>query len=226
MTMIQKISSSLVIVSALACASALTSTALAQGTIAYFQPAQPIPVVYNPFLFPPVFYDFDVDGAGSADYRFNLSDSFGVSVEPLGNNRQIALPAIPPDLGSDLDPLPMGFQIGSSLAPTYYWVDLNSPGFAGHSTISYQVDFDGNVVYGGLFHGQDAYMGIEFLIGGQPHYGWVHINNPAGLAGGFILEWAYETQSGIPILAGAVPEPSTWALLLIGGVTLLFLRRR
>jgi hypothetical protein len=226
MTMVRKTSLPLLAASALACASALTSTAFSQGTIAYFQPAQPIPVIFNPIVFPPVFYNFDVDGDGNADYQFNLADTFGVSVEPLGNNRQIALPAIPPDLGSDLDPLPAGFEIGSSLAPTYYWVGLNSPGFAGHSRISYQLDINGNVVYGGLFHGQDAYMGIEFLISGQPHYGWVHINNPGGQAGGFILDWAYETQPGAAILAGAVPEPSSWTLLAVGSFAVWFFRRR
>src|SRR5450830_1183067 len=115
MTMIRKFALQFLVISALAGAGALPPTALAQGTIAYVQPAQPISVVYSYFVFPPVYYDFDVDGDGSIDYRFNLRDSLGVSVEPLNSNRQIALPAIPPDLGSDLDPLPAGFQIGSSL---------------------------------------------------------------------------------------------------------------
>ena len=206
-------------------ASALPFSASGQGTIAYFQPAEPIAVVNGPGIFPPSFYDLDVNGDGIVDYRFNRADGFGVSVEPLRNNRQIALPATPPDLGSSLDPLPAGFQIGSSLSPGYYWVDLSSPNFAGHSTISYCLDVDGSYVCGGLFSGQNAYMGIEFLIGGQPHYGWVHINNPAGTAGGHILEWAYETQPGVSIFASAVPEPSTLALLAIG-VGLVALRQR
>ncbi len=211
--------------SALVFTGALVPATSAQG-IAYFQPPQPIAVVYSPIVFPPAFYYFDADGDGNADYRFNLADSLGVSVEPLGNNRQIALPAIPPDLGSDLDPLPFGFQIGATLAPAYYWVSLNSPANAGHSTISYGLDFDGNVVYGGLFHGQNAYLGIEFLIAGQAHYGWVHINNPAGQAGGFILDWAYETSPNTPIFAGAVPEPSSFALFVLGGFALLWMKRR
>jgi hypothetical protein len=167
-------------------------------------------------VYPPSLYYLDVDNDSNADYKFNRVDGFGVSVEPLGNNRQIALPATPPDMGSFLDPLPVGFQIGSSLAPTFYWVDMNSPGFAGHSTISYCLDIDGNYVCGGLFQGQNAYMGIELLISGKTHYGWVHIDNPAGTAGGYILEWAYETQPNVSILAGAVPEPSKCALFGMG----------
>lgn len=209
-------------IGALALASALPPTALAQGTIAYFRPSQPIPVYYDPGIFPPAFYDFDVDGDGNADYRFNRADSLGVSVEPLGANRQIAFPAIPPDLGSYLDPLPSGFQIGSSLAPTYYWVSTSSPNLAGHSFVS--ACYDTGCI--GLFHGQTAYMGLEFVRGNNTYYGWALINNPSGTAGGFILEWAYETQPGASIFAGAVPEPSTWALLVVGAAALVYRKSR
>jgi hypothetical protein len=186
----------------------------AQGTIAFFRPAQPIPVVYTSF---PGSFGFDVNGDGIADYHFNLADGLGVSVDPLGSNRQVAVPAIPPNLGSDLDPLPAGFQIGSSLAPTYTWVSASSPGLAGHSLISSVANIDGNVVTSGLFSGQTAYMGIEFMIGQDVHYGWVLIESPGGTAGGYIHEWAYETQANTSILAGQVPEPSTAALIFAFG---------
>jgi hypothetical protein len=195
-----------------------------QGTIVFFRPAQPISIVHA--VFPPATYDFDVNGDGIADYHFNLADGLGVSVDPLGNNRQVAVPAIPPDLGSDLDPLPAGFQIGSSLAPTYNWVSASSPGLAGHSLVSSVAIIDGNVVTSGLFSGQTAYMGIEFLIGQEIHYGWVLIESPGGTAGGFIHEWAYETAANAPILTGAVPEAGTLPLLLLSGVTFWLLRRR
>ena len=43
------------------------------------------------------------------------------------------------------------------------------------------------------------------------HYGWIHIENLFGSNWGQISDWAYETRPDTPILAGAVPEPSTWA---------------
>lgn len=199
-----------------------TPLGFAQGTIAYFRPSQAIVVAFDPNAFPPVFYEFDVDQNGTIDYRFDLADGLGVSVEPTGANRQIAVPEIPPDMGSELDPLPAGFEVAASLTPGYQWVSQESPNRAGHSFLSACADI-GCI---GLFHGQDAYMGIEFQRGDDIHYGWVHINNPAGQAGGYILDWAYETQPGVPILAGAVPEPSTWALLVGGGVLMVWFKRK
>ena len=44
--------------------------------------------------------------------------------------------------------------------------------------------------------------------------------------GGYIKEWAYDTVAGQSILAGAVPEPSAWALLVLGLGSLFFCSRR
>jgi hypothetical protein len=181
-------------------------------------------VVYTSF---PATYDLDVNADGTPDYRFNLADGLGVAVDPLAQNRQIAVPAIPPDLGSDLDPLSAGFSVGSSLAPAYTWVSNASPNLAGHSLLSSCAVFNGVYVCSGLFSGQTAYMGIEFRIGADTHYGWVLIDNPAGLAGGYIQEWAYESQPDMPVLAGAgVPEPGTLSLLLVFGAAFWLGRKR
>ncbi len=55
------------------------------------------------------------------------------------------------------------------------------------------------------------------------HYGWIKV-----VRTGFELDalaWAYEDQPGVPIAAGAVPEPASLSLLLIGGGALLRHRR-
>lgn len=76
----------------------------------------------------------------------------------------------------------------------------------------------------------DGIYGLKFTSGGRSHYGWAHLtgevslqNNDARLT---LSQWAYESQAGSSIVAGAVvPEPATLALLLpvIAG---LLLRRR
>lgn len=49
---------------------------------------------------------------------------------------------------------------------------------------------------------QAAYLGFRFPAGDQLHYAWVRIDvdNAAGTF--FVRDWAYEDQSGVPILTG------------------------
>ncbi|MDY0126445.1 MAG: PEP-CTERM sorting domain-containing protein, partial [Anaerolineaceae bacterium] len=75
----------------------------------------------------------------------------------------------------------------------------------------------------GLWAGTErqGYFGTQFDIDGSTHYGWVYLDNTfAGLGGGDIIEWAYESTPGIGIVAGAIPEPSTISLLIGGLLTI------
>jgi len=77
----------------------------------------------------------------------------------------------------------------------------------------------------GHFRGHHAYMGVEFDIAGVMHYGWIDLwvapDNPYAE----IYGWAYETDPGVSIIAGAIPEPAT-ILLLLGGVVAVVVSRR
>jgi hypothetical protein len=70
----------------------------------------------------------------------------------------------------------------------------------------------------GYFTGvESAYIGLQFQQDGQTYYGWARVGAPVvGINGGWIYDYAYETTPNMPILAGAVPEPGTWALFLVG----------
>jgi hypothetical protein len=71
-----------------------------------------------------------------------------------------------------------------------------------------------------------AFIGLSFPAGPNTFFGWVRVdvNNSAGTLK--IDDWAYESQPGIGIKAGAgaVPEPGTLGLLAAGGAGLLALR--
>lgn len=61
-------------------------------------------------------------------------------------------------------------------------------------------------------------MGVEFQSAGATHYGWVSLSIASDAPFGAINAWAWETRAGEPIAAGAIPEPSTSALLAVGGI--------
>ena len=108
----------------------------AQGTVIHVVPSQP--VVMAGIYGVPWTRDFDVDGDGVQDYQFD-NDGAVFYVSPLSSNRQIAYPAVPPDMGSYLTPLFAGEAIGSSLDPILgEWVDASSANHGWHSSISYQ----------------------------------------------------------------------------------------
>ncbi|MDX1953108.1 MAG: PEP-CTERM sorting domain-containing protein [Verrucomicrobiota bacterium] len=96
----------------------------------------------------------------------------------------------------------------------------------GHATISAVLD-TGAV---GLFYNQRAYFGMEFQIEGKTHYGWALLDCSTlfgqVLGGGEIVSWAYNSVPNQAIIAGAVPEPSTWVFLAVGGATLFLWKRR
>ncbi len=80
--------------------------------------------------------------------------------------------------------------------------------------------------------GDRGFVGLRFELDGQPGvpvYGWADIgtNNFNGDAPGrfTLYGYAYE-NNGMPIPTGAVPEPSTIALLVAGAAGVAVLRRR
>ena len=72
----------------------------------------------------------------------------------------------------------------------------------------------GGVVCGGNYLGGIGYMGVEFDIGGLTHYGWIEIESREFIPWVDVHRWAYQSEPGVPIRAGQVPEPSTVVLLL------------
>lgn len=71
-----------------------------------------------------------------------------------------------------------------------------------------------------------AFIGLEFPINTVSHFGWIRVNID-NVAGTFrIVDWAYESEAGVGIEAGAIPEPSSLALLAAGAVGVATIRRR
>ena len=209
----------------LACGLAPASLVLAQGTIAYYQPSSPLQAWGT---------ELDLDNNGQADVRFydgsQLFIYFGMNASGVGASQLLVTPQGPYDLGSYLVGLNEGFVIGDSTAPSLMWAPQDAPNLYGQATVLgfYIPESGDRVIPDGYFYGTTAFMGIHFQIGTDWHYGWVRLCGTEWLdfGGTTVLDWAYETRPGVPILAGAVPEPSMWALLVGGGVLMAWFRRK
>lgn len=192
----------------------------AQGTINHGGP--PNPIFYAPVGSQST--DMDLDGDGNADYTL-ISDSGQTVLQPRGNNSFIVVPEPPPDLGTFVAALQQGDGINatpSSLDPRFVWFDASTDPM-GYSLIA-TMNTSGPL--GNFFNGIH-YVGLEFQYGGGLHYGWMRIDSfSPSVPDGQLLDWAYETRFDTPILAGAVPEPSTLGLFVVSGLTLCFLRKR
>ncbi|MCL4790015.1 MAG: hypothetical protein KJ070_25075 [Verrucomicrobia bacterium] len=207
----------------------------AQGTIIYHQPSVPIS--------PLIGRQLDLDGDGQIDLRF-YDGSYqpplysATAASGVGSAKLLVTPQGPNDLGSYLVALSSGFEIGGSLSPSLLWAAHDAPNQYGDATVlgTYLPNV-GSFVPDGFFYGTTAFMGIQFQIGSDWHYGWVRIRG--GVAGpsddgqqfylnppGWILDWAYESRADTPVFAGAVPEPSAGILAGLGFVVLLIQRWR
>ncbi len=72
----------------------------------------------------------------------------------------------------------------------------------------------------------DAYIGLEFPIAGQSHFGWIRVSINNAAATFIVHDWGYESDPGVGIAAGATPEPGTLGMLAAGAAGLACMRRR
>lgn len=68
--------------------------------------------------------------------------------------------------------------------------------------------------------GTKGYFGFRFDSGSGTEYGWAQATILPGAGGLQLTGWAYETTPGVTIAVGAVPEPTTNAMLGLGALAL------
>jgi hypothetical protein len=187
------------------------STTVCEGLIAYTWVNQGMYTVSGT-----IHYELDFNGDDLMDLLFT-STGMWFSVFPSNDNAVIGS-------GGEVYALLDGFLIGSDVGP-----DLWIEGPSGVSLNTSAVVPPGDVISGGQFLETTAYMGVQFNIDESTYYGWVRISNPFdGISGGVIMDFAYETEPGVGIIAGAgvIPEPATTSLLTTGMLALMIGTRK
>jgi hypothetical protein len=165
----------------------------------------------------------DLNGDGLDDYTIAWS-VFGFGMRPEGLNRYLITYDPPPNIGGSIHAVEAGFVIGSSSAsyPVDWW-DATSSGFPDIPNTAYSM-FSGCVnvgCFGEFYSPTPKYAALEFRIGDNVHYGWIKVQDRV------LFSYAYESEPGASIIAGMVPEPSSFPLVLAGlGYGLHWLRRR
>lgn len=174
-------------------------------------------------------YNIDLNGDGDFDLQHDSSGSSSY-LRTWGGTRLLGLRQ--PFQGvswydSQPYPLTTGVSIGED-SPVFFPQYGMLSGWQSHpigvpGAASLHVRY--NVGSSGSFLGIRGYLGIEFLIDGQVHYGWMDLDN-YNWNQTEIHGWAYETDPGKPILAGSIPEPSAPLLACATLGSCLFIRRR
>ncbi len=187
---------------------------------------------------------FDIDGNGVADFVFSNSSGIVAFLYSEGENRFVAIPPRYYEsgghawhIGAEVIPLEAGSLIGRDVVFSMEGEWHGSPVGTG-AALGYAASGPGA---SGLMQFANAYIGVEFRIGENIHYGWIHyIGFSVGFEhgmppelpmsvdwpGGWINTWAYNSIPGAPIHAGQIPEPSAPLLAGIAAVAAMTLRQR
>ena len=193
------------------------------GAAACASPAQ-AEVVYTPtHRNVDMDYHLDLNNDGIGDFHIHsyyLSGFASLNVIPMVSGNKIA--AVHHECGfrgesTAAAPLPQGAVIGP-----------NSPLQTNAQCMIHEIE--SSAPTGPWLGVQDHYLGLEFLINGQKHFGWARISvQPVECFPciGRIFGYAYETIPGKPIIAGdqghsssAAVEPLTVEPLTLGALAL------
>lgn len=170
--------------------------------------------------------DFNQDGTN--DFTFNLTISldtyYDYSIEPASGGVVVEQRTHTQDsvalaegilISSTLDNPGLEFGLVWKNSDTYLF------GYA---------EINDNPDYGGGFADTEGYLGVSFEVDGATHYGWIETSHSRSRLSPddqylYIHSWAYESAPDTAITAGAIPEPSTGLLAMIGSISLLMYAR-
>ncbi len=178
----------------------------------------------------------DIDGDARSDAWFH-GDSSGLALVLAGSNRVFTKLSPPPNIGGLVANLASGISVSlSSNEPANGgWLtgesgrysQLEVLGLPLNSTIA-TMGFSNSTGNTRDWLRTSGYIGFEVRSSSAVNYGWIHLNNEAGVVGygGYIDAWGYETEPGKAIVTGVVPEPCSALNFAFGAMLLAAHRKR
>ncbi|MEZ6189868.1 MAG: PEP-CTERM sorting domain-containing protein [Phycisphaerales bacterium] len=166
---------------------------------------------------------FNIDGVGYDDIKIQFV-SFGSDYARVRGRSLYSTVAL-----TDLNKSASLYYIRAFDAGTEIGFNANTGVVSGPGEIIKPTSLTGS----GFGRAVDSYMGFALVDGANWNFGWMRIqtlHNPNPLPYGVadavtVFEFAYETEPGVSIAAGAVPEPLTLGILA-AGLGAVGLRRR
>jgi hypothetical protein len=190
--------------------------------------ALPTPLILQSDLFI-IDVPIDMDGNGTIDFTYG-SDASATGIRTEQYNRIIIRLDSPPDIGGPPTPVSLGYLINSTLASdkgidlffasSNYILGFVAPDEISYSIITISLSTGSSTDFNGR-----GPLGFEFRAEDGIHYGYFDIESRLGFSSAVLYGWAYESEPGVGILAGQVPEPNM-AMCLVTGLGLMMLRRR
>lgn len=169
-------------------------------------------------------YGIDLNGDGAVDFTLSADSENFPALDIIPSSSNAVLAYVVDSFGSSIVAnLGAGTVVGpsSSLSPVWQQT-IVTPNYTIYPNITF-LDSNGDH---GLFAYTSGFVGLQMLVDGEVHYGFLQIDCTGYSGeGGFYQGYGYNTVAGQPITIVAVPEPLSWALLAVGATLIIYRRR-